>query len=343
MKVGIKKIVDDINNGDIDNVLPLFGGDFNMLFTLLKKHDALKEIDPFDTELEDYQHEILDYLLNEINDPKTWEYTISQIDNDLEKVGEDYYLVIGEIEELSDLFYEGGRDVSPKDVAKSVLSEDWWEPFYNATDNVYYDVIENLNEENLNYLKIKIVDELDGIPVVASEDDFAKTDVLEEIAKEQDNTQVVINSSNIDRIINDEETMKYLLENYLDDMDSDLHSLYSSSYNNAYTSEIYNDVWDELSGFFDVKSKEWVPHKNFKGDTRYTFRLKLNPGLLHDVISKYVEEDRYDNLGYISYFFGVLQQLIEVGEYEPLDFRVSDYPDYSEVVKDLNENFGSYF
>jgi len=343
MKAGVQSILDAIENGNIEDYLPLFNNDYKMLLRFLEKHNVIDRIDPFGDDFSDYQHEILDFQLNELNDKKTWDYVISQLSNDLEKIGDDYYFVTSDMSELSDLFYDGGRNVSPHDVAKSVLSEDWWEPYYDTTDDIYNDVIENLNEENLNYLKGVIVKNLEGTSVVAVEDDFAKTDLLGELSKEQQSDNVKIDISNIDRVINDEGTMKYLLNEYLNDLDGDLYSLYNSSYNNAYSSEVYNDVWDELSEYFDEKSKEWVPYKNYKGETNYNFRIKLRPGTLYNVISDYVKEERYDPIGYVGGFFEILRNLMKDGDYEILYFRIPDYPNYSDVIKDLNDNFGNYF
>jgi hypothetical protein len=346
MKLGIQEIVDTINDGNLDEVLPYFNDDINILFRMLKKYGGLNQIDPFDSKLEDYQNQILNTLLNELNDADTWKYAISKIDGDIDRIGDDFYLVTTDITDLSELFKGGYRnDYSPEDIAKSVLSEDWWVPFYNTTEDIYSDVIQNLNEENLKYLKQKFIEELPNTISIYDENDFAHTDLLEELGEEQNTQEIQINQSNIDRIFNDEETIKYLLDEYLNDIDSDLNSLYNSSYNNAYTSEVYNLIWDELSTYFDTTTKEWVEYKNYKDEARYKFKIKLNPAVIQNVISDYVgNEDISDSLEYHGTFLGILGQLFEYDDnYDYLDFRVPEYPDYSDVIKDLNDNFDNYF
>ena len=346
MKIGIQEIIDTINDGNLDEVLPYFNDDINILFRMLKKYGVLNQIDPFDSQLEDYQNQILNTLLNELNDADTWKYAISKIDGDIDRIGDDFYLVTTDITDLSELFKGGYRnDYSPEDIAKSVLSEDWWEPFYNTTEDIYSDVIQNLNEENLKYLKQKFIEELPDTISIYDENDFAHTDLLEELGEEQNTQEIQINQSNIDRIFNDEETIKYLLDEYLTDIDSDLYSLFNSSYNNAYTSEVYNLVWDELSTYFDTTTKEWVEYKNYKDEARYKFKIKLNPVVIQNVISDYVgNEDISDSLEYHGTFLGLLGQLFEYDDnYDYLDFRIPEYPDYSDVIKDLNDNFGNYF
>lgn len=346
MKIGIQEIIDNINDGNLDEVLPYFNDDMNILFRMLKKYGVLNQIDPFDSQLEDYQNQILNTLLNELNDAETWKYAISKIDGDIDRIGDDFYLVTTDITDLSKLFKGGYRnDYSPEDVANSVLSEDWWEPFYNTTEDVYNDVIKNLNDKNLTELKLKFIKELPERVEVYDDNEIAHTDLLEELSEEQQDQMVQINQSNIDRVFEDDETIKYLLSEYLPDIDSDLYSLYNSSYNNAYTSEIYNLVWDELSTYFDLNTKEWVEYKNYKDETRYKFKIKLNPVVIQNVISDYVSDEYIsDSLEYHGTFLGILNVLFEYNDnYDYLDFRIPEYPDYSDVLKDLNDNFENYF
>jgi hypothetical protein len=38
----------------------------------------------------------------------------------------------------------------------------------------------------------------------------------------------------------------------------------------------------------------------------------------------------------------MMKQLMDDGEYDWLDFRIPDYPDYGLVTKDINDIFGDY-
>jgi hypothetical protein len=37
-----------------------------------------------------------------------------------------------------------------------------------------------------------------------------------------------------------------------------------------------------------------------------------------------------------------MKQLIYDGDFECIDFRTPDYPDWSDIQKEINENFGHY-
>jgi hypothetical protein len=68
-----------------------------------------------------------------------------------------------------------------------------------------------------------------------------------------------LTTENVGDVIGDEESFMYLLDNdYLDDLSGELYSIHSNAYNSAYESEVYNDVFDELGTFFDIKPSKWI-------------------------------------------------------------------------------------
>ena len=69
------KYVNDFNTGEIEHLIDMFESVENILKFFHKK-DLLQFIDPFDTDVEDYQIEILNYLLNVVNDKETLKYCV---------------------------------------------------------------------------------------------------------------------------------------------------------------------------------------------------------------------------------------------------------------------------
>lgn len=337
------KYVNDFNDGDLDHLVDMMGSMENVLMFFHKK-DLLQYIDPFETNVEDYQNEILNYLLNVLNDKETLEKCIAQLSDVVVKDGE-YYLKIDDRAKLSELFDDRGRNTTARNVVESVFDDDMWEPYSNTTDNVYTDVIEELNPENIEGLKKYILDRLTNWKI---EVDEYSPDLFNNYA--DDEGVFYLTPENVGDVIGDEESMNYLMdEDYLDHLQSELYSIHVDAYNQAYETEIYNDIMGELSTFFDTKTAKWesVPSKhNPEKLTEYYF-IKFNPNEVVNSIKRYVGEKtewgHYEyNLDYVSTWLNMMNTVMENGDEEWLDFRVPDYADGYLVDKYINEMFGDY-
>ena len=337
------KYVNEFNDGDFDSLLPFFDNMENILKFFYKK-DLLQYIDPFDDNLSDYQLEILNYLLNVLNDRETLKYCIAQLD-DIEFKDDGYYLQIGDREDLADLFDDRGRDTTAKDVAKSVFTDDFWEPYSNTTDDVYQDVIEELNPENIERLKTYILDRLTNWEIEVDDD---CPDLFNNYV--DDEGVFYLTPENVGDIIGDEESMNYLMnENYLDDLKGNLYSVHSNAYNSAYETEIYNDVMSELETFFNVKSGKWDsrPSKYNSEKLIEYYSIKFNPNEVVNSIKKYVADNNLwgyyqHNIGNSGSWINMMSELMENGDESYLDFRIPDYADSSLVDRYINEMFGDY-
>ena len=339
------KYVNDFITGDIDHLIDMFDSMENILRFFHKK-DLLQYIDPFDTDVEDYQLEILNYLLNVVNDKKTLEYCVSQLSDVIPK-DDGYYIKIGDREDLADLFYDGGRDTTARDVTKAVLGEDndMWDRWGNTTDDIYRDVVEELNPENIERLKQNMLNQLTNWKI---EIDDETPDLFNNYA--DDEGIFYLTPENVGDVIGDEESFMYLINNdYLEDLESDLSNIHSNAYNSAYETEVYNDVTSELGTFFDMKSAKWEAVPSFKGSEKLTefYFIKFNPGEVVNSIHKYVEEKNnwgyYDyNLNYVSTWLNMMNTFMENGDESYLDFRIPDYPDFRLVDKYINEFFPDY-
>lgn len=341
MKVDkVREIVDRINDGEWSEIKPFFGS-FDNALKLISRAGLDNLIDPFADGLEDDRNEILYELLNS-NNPEIsskWFKKMATMLNDIHEINGEYFLDLDDLSELSELFRDS-YNVSTRNIAKSVLGEDSWEPFWDTTNNVYTDVVEDLNPKNLQRFKEIVFKKLDGKEI---ELDGRSSDLMNELAEEQSKEEsFVVNSQNIERIIKDEDTMNWFFKNDLDDISSELYSLHNNSYNSAYESEFYKKVWNELDEYVDKDGKkDWYQRGN-----KYRIRVRVRPEQIRDVISeilyqykKYNDELFYDPGSYL----GFITKLMYEGPYDYLDFRVDDYPDSYEVSKNINDNFDSYF
>lgn len=338
------KYVNDFITGDIDHLIDMFDSMENILRFFHKK-DLLQYIDPFDTDVEDYQIEILNYLLNVVNDKETLKYCIAQLSDVIPQDGV-YYIRVRDREDFAELFYGGGRDTSAKDVVKMVFGEDdMWDRWGNTTDDIYRDVIEELNPENIELLKKYMLNVLTNWKI---EVDDETPDLFNNYA--EDEGIFYLTPENVGDVIGNEESFMYLIDNdYLDDLSGELYGIHSNAYNSAYETEVYDNVFEELGTFFEMKSAKWEAVPLYKDATKLTefYYVKFNPNELVNSIRKYVaDRDMWGyhahNLNYVSTWLNMMNTLMENGDETYLDFRIPDYPDSRLVDKYLNEFFPEY-
>jgi hypothetical protein len=288
--------------------------------------------------------EILNYLLNVLNDKETLRVCISKLD-DITIKDDGYYLEIKDREDLSELFYNGGRDTSARDVAKMVLGDDVdWDRWGNTTDDVYRDVIEELNPANIELLKKHILDVLTNWKI---EIDDETPDLFNNYSEDG---IFYLTPENVGDVIGNEESFMYLIDNdYLGDLSGDLYGIHSNAYNSAYETEVYRAVENELETFFDMKSAKWLSIPTSYNPEKLVehYSLKFNPGEVFNSISKYVADSGNwgyyaNNLDYVTTWLNMMNTFMDNGDEPWLDFRIPEYPDYSLVDKYINEFFPDY-
>ena len=342
MKPHLQEYIDEFNSGEFEDLLGFFGS-MEQILKFFHKQNLLQYIDPFDDNLSDYQLEILNYLLNVLNDRETLKYCIAQLD-DIESKDDGYYLRITDKEDLAELFDNNGRNLTARDYVKAIFGEDNWDHYSNTTDDIYRDVIEELNPENIERLKQHMLDVLTNWKI---EVDDESPDLFNNYSEEG---IFYLTPENVGDVIGDEESFMYLLDNdYLPDVTGDLYSIHSNAYNNAYESEIYNDAMSELETFFDVKSGKWDsrPTSNNPDKLIETYIIKFNPGEVVNSIKKFVADTSNwgyyaNNLDYVTSWLNMMNTFMDNGDEPWLDFRMPDYPDSSLVDKYINEIFPDY-
>jgi hypothetical protein len=219
-----------------------------------------------------------------------------------------------------------------------------FERWGNTTDDIYRDVVEELNPENIERLKQYMLSVLTNWKI---EVDDETPDLFNNYSEDG---IFYLTPENVGDVIGDRESFMYLIDNdYLDDLESELSSIHSNAYNSAYETEIYNDVTSELETFFDMKSAKWEASPSFKGSQKLTefYYVKFNPNEVVNSIKKYVADKNnwgyYDyNLNNVSTWINMMNTFMENGDEPYLDFRIPDYADFRLVDKYINEFFPDY-
>lgn len=326
-------IIEKFNNGDLD--VKKYFNDYETFFSILKKRGLMSEIDPHNaTDGEEWQNEYLIWLFH--NDKNAFYKWVLTLLNDVVIKDGVVYLDVDDRSDLSKLFCDGGRNDISRSTIESILSGDGdWEPYWNTTDNVYSDVVEELNEDNLKRLREYIVETLEGKGIEP------ETEILSEIAEEQGNPEEArITFDNVERVVNSEETMNYLFENGLEDLKSELYSLHSNSYNSAYENEVWKTVMNELGTYF-IGYGEFVlrPHKYKKDTTVQNFIIPI-ANFESDIVGFLESGKGWGNTGTLEYWGSYLDMMEDWADC--LSVHSPDYPDSDEVNTNINDMFRDY-
>jgi hypothetical protein len=256
-----------------------------------------------------------------------------------------FWLRLRDREELADFFRSSSRrsDYDLQDIAKQVLGDGGLDYIWysDTTDDVYRDVIEELNEKNIQILANYILENIGNRDLSTNDYD---SDFFEELAQVQARDGVFqITQDNVMSLIKDKESMEELMQKDLSDLEGELYSIHNQAYNSAYENTIYTQVMDGLEEYFSSPIDEVAKQVGEK--TRYTPYIKIRD--FYSNVLAFIE----NNLGmgysdsileYFGSYTGMMGQLFQEEVYEPIDFRVDDYPDYREVDKAINDYFGDY-
>lgn len=330
----IEEFLEMFNNNDLD--VKKYFNDYATWFSILKRRGLMGEVDPKNAVgSEEWQNEYLLWLYD--NDKENYYKWVPSLLNDIVIENGQVYLEVSDRGDLAQLFCDGHRYDLSRSTIEQILGNDpdVFEPYWDTTENVYRDVIEELTPENDKRLQEYIVENLKGKQI------SPETSVLEDIATEQGHPEYVeVTMENVKRIIDDEKTMNQLLSDELSDLRSELYSIHSSSYNSAYEEEVYEEIWSELSKYF-VGQGKWVTRAHpYKKNTQIDyFKVPINDfeGYVNDYLS---ENKGYGNSGTLEYhgsFIGILKDWMDC-----LSAQSPDYPDSRKVDKNINSYFKDY-
>jgi len=327
-------IVEKFNNNDLD--VQKYFNDYDTFFNILKKRGLMGEVDPKNADGgEHWQNEYLLWLYE--NDRENYYKWVPSLLDDVIFENGIAYLEISDRGDLAKLFCDGNRYDLSRDTIETILSGDGdaYEPYWDTTQDVYSDVIEELTPENDKRLGEYIVNLLNGQQVSAD------TDELQLIASEQGHPEYVeVIMENVKRIIDDKESMNQLLQDELADLKSELYSIHSSAYNSAYEESVWAEIWSELGTYFEGDG-EWIskPHPYKKNTEIQYFKIPIKD--FDAQVNDYLFNNKgYGNSGTLEYHGGFIEIMKE--DRDCLSAQAPDYPDSRKVDKNINEYFKEY-
>jgi len=315
------KIIDGYNNDTLD-IESIFG-DIKTFFEIIGKKGLLGELNP------DFNHNQLLLAYKKFDEPKFIEQVLTCL-RDVDLIDGKFFYETSSREDLAELFSDSGRN-SSRNIVRRILSEDSDGDYFDYfPENVYGQVVAELNKVNLEILKRRIYEELKDIVLEPS------TDLLEQLSVEQGNDEGVrVTADNVSKILDDEETMNELFRSELSELKSDLGSIYSNAYNQAYESELWDDIWNELQTYF-VGQGEWFNVKQINGKEKFYFRIEIR-NFLETIIDFTEVHAKYSTPNICEEnFIGILTYNDSLRFYPP------DYADPSKVDRNINELFGDY-
>lgn len=324
-------------DGEIETILSYFGNITNFI-KLLKKYDLFD--DALTIAFEDGSDFVMAKYLQlglSQTDPEIFNERIQYYFNDVIYENGKFYLEESNREDISEFFCTNKRDYSISTI-EEILKGDYHYDSWVEDVDVYGDVVQELTPKNLEILKEYIIKESSQLEIEPD------TEVLEEIANNQGKDYVIINGENIDEIIDNKETMNYLLENYLTDTNQNLKMIYNYSWDSAYESELYSSIMGSLVGDIFVDEGQYITEKipGSENKFREIFKVELNNFRTHVIdyldANKNYESQR-DSLGYNSSYKSFFTDQLD----ECIDWSYSEYPDFRLVDKNINEFFPDYF
>jgi hypothetical protein len=347
-------IIEKLNDGELDiEFINKFMSGLDNFISLLQKRNLINLIDPFNSSFEDIQNSLF-YAFYQNDKNFIWKLVDKYL-SDVTKIGDEYYLDI-EASDLAGFFKTYRSDIS-EDAIVSIISGEYEFNSWDVTDDEYGDVYENLKPEHKNTVDDRVRSELGNYDKLSIK--YNSPDLFEEIAEEQGvEGNINIDDSVINRLIQDDESMKYLINQELDDVRAELYSLYSMCYQDALNDEWYDSIMSELEGYviddrkfddYSYKKEAWDKDGKRITKTMYGRRYKATK-CIYDIITEWLTDNKdnegfsQSSLGYFGSLDGVLRDLINYGDKEELRVpRLDDYPDYRKVQECINDNFSSYF
>jgi hypothetical protein len=373
-KQKIFELVNVFNDGNFESEIKPYFNDIMTFFKFINKYGLLYELDINNIPYNDISNEVFDYLDDngvlsnfdydsipeafknnylihglEHNYEDTIKYITSELLTDVQIRPDGFYLYLGnDRDELASFFCGSSRrDVSAEDVAKQVFSEDGLgNDWYFDVDTKPSDVIDDLDEQNTIHLKDVIFKEIGNVELSLEDYD---SDFFESLSQEQGTEGYFkIGPEDLNELIKDSDAINELCKKDLSELGQELQNIYWNAYNSAYENEVYELVYDGLDEYFEGKIDE-VPKEITKSDgkkvTKYLNYIKIRDFVGN--ISLFLENNKGQSysdsfLEYFGSYSSLMKQLIYDQDYECIDFRTPDYPDWSTTQKYINKMFNDY-
>jgi hypothetical protein len=332
--MGFEDIIDQFHAGEFDP--ELYFGDYDTFFSVLEKR---KLMDRLDIEDSDIQNRLLLWL-HKKNPSKFYEFVVDKLSDVVMDENGNIYLDLDDRSELSNFFCESSRNGLSKSYIEDILSgENDLYLYEYTTDSVYRDVIEGLNPKNMKHLREYVIENLKGQKIET------ETIELEDIAREQGHPEYVTvdNPITAQTIIDDKDSMNYLLDNYLEDLKSELESIHTNAYNQAYESELYGKIFSELQEYINGNGEYYSQPHRFKKDTiTQRFRVPVSSKFDFDeIILDYLISNKNRGSRGLLEYWGDYMAIVQDGQ-DCLTVHPPEYADYRQVENNINEIFTDY-
>jgi hypothetical protein len=319
----MEEIINILNNGDeeqIDSLRQYFSDDLNVLFKLLHKRNLIDRIEFTDENISFFGKEFIDFYVD-IDKTKLYPI-ITHLFDDIKFNDNTPVVEIWNLSNFISLLFSERRNCASNEFIFQVIAGDGIEDYLYNDEDVYYSiryVIEELNPDNLIFLKKTIIDKFKNIEIVP------ETDLLESITQDTGKSFVILDEQNIDDIIGDKDTLNYLIDEYNYDFWYNIRMLYDTSYFDSLYDEIYKDIIDELGEYFTN-----IKHNERRGMFYYSF----------DVVDfwYWVKNFTSSDIQYYSYYIDCLSNTID----NHICVDVPDYPDSRVLDKMINDHIREY-
>jgi hypothetical protein len=365
----IEALIEKFNNDNWGEISSIFNRKILTFFRFIKGKNLLHKIDISNIPSDEYSNEVFDYLAEndiisnlsyddvpesfinnyllyglEHNYDETINYITRNLITDVKIRPDGLYLYLGnDRDDLVSFFCRSSRgDVSAADVAKKIFSEDGLNDWYFDTDGVKpSDVIDDLDEKNTIHLKDAIFKEIGNVEL--SLEDYS-SDFFESLSEEQGTEGYFkIQAEDLNELIKDSDAIDELCKQDLSELGQELGNIYWDAYNTAYEDEIYELVYDGLDEYFEGKIDEVI--SNVGGKPQYLSYIKIRDFVGN--ISLFLENNKggtYSDsqLDYFGGYTTLMKHLIYNQDYDCIDFKTPDYPDWDITRKYINEVFGEH-
>jgi PKD repeat protein len=314
-------------------------------FSFLAENGVVSNMD-YDNMPEQFKNHFLLYGL-ENNYEDTMVFITNNLITDVVIRPDGFYVHLRDGDDLEILFCEDRGGGGARYVAKLILSEDGLgHDWYYDNSVTPHQVVDELDDKNITTLKDIIFKEIGDVEL--SLDDY-DSDFFSELSEEQGTEGYFrIRSEDLNGLVDDERAFNELCKNDLDELGSNLRSLYWQSENSAYEDEVYDLVYGGLEEYFEGRISE-VPREVTRTDgskvTRYDSYIKIRN--FHNIIDIFLENNKggYWSDSFLEYFGGLISLMTSMmhnDDIECIDFRVPDYPDWDRTRRNINELFYDY-
>jgi hypothetical protein len=368
----VRDLIVKFNNGEYEDEIEPYFNDLITFLNYVKKYNLLDEIDLGQVPSRDFDDELWEfllesgvisntnydylpeefknhYLLYQLENNYEWamEYITETLLTDVSIRRDGFYLYLRDREELSNLYCGSSRGEGARYVAKLILGEDGLgHDWYYDSSVKPYNTIDELNDANITALKDIIFKEIGNIELSLEDYD---SDFFQSLSEEQGTEgYFIITAEDLNGLLNDEGAINELCNKDLDDLGSNLTSLYWQAENSSYEDEIYDLVYGGLDEYFEGRIDE-VRREVTKSDgskvTKYDSYIKIRN--FRNLVETFLEN--YKGSAYSDSFleyYGSLSELmvgmINNDDIECIDFRTPEYPDWDRTRKNINELFYDY-